>query len=197
MKSPHLISVLIILFAFGFLCFADEPNNPVNSDNNSIEARLTAIEKRLDAIEKRFARLELKRIPAPNEPDKDRLRTERISKQIADLDNTLAVDEVRIKNMSVKTYPGITYRLSKGDIPKITDDLKTIKEYAALLNHQERNYSNLLQLTEKNPEVEIDIGKIKRQYDVCKKRGVLADQNLKNIRALIEYNRDLFNIVPR
>jgi hypothetical protein len=208
MKHIAKIFFVVILLAAGPLCFGTEPNDSPDINCISLMERIAALEQRLSALEDRISQIETRRptpVPknpniapgSPVDPNKDALRIERLNKQIQDAKNAIELDEGRIQSLPPQYFSGGLYKLRQKDVPELMRSLDTAKENCKLLSNQERNYNKILQLVKKNPDLGLDAIEAEQKLIECQGRNKKADQNLERIRALIEYNRELFNIVPK
>jgi len=209
----HNVQILLIIISLLAVTpsFAEEPNAPTNTAYSQFETRLKSLEERIIALEEKIQQLESRRpVPIPprtpnpisdsqNDPNRDALRIERSTKKIKEARDAIDLDESRIQSLPEKImlHKPFPYRLRPADVPEILRTLDTAKDNARLLNQQENNYKKILQIVEKNPDLKIDPIEAKRELIVCQGNGKKADQDLNRIQELIQFNRELFNIVPK
>jgi chromosome segregation ATPase len=154
-----LVIVLLVIFLIQLLADS-EPNYP------AIEVRMLALEEKVAALEQRINQLEnsgyspLESPTDSNDADSNdaKLDCVRASKQIQD-----ARDSIELIKQQIQSLDGIDTKTAENDrevdskLYKLTVDL-------------ERNYSKIIHLAEKCPDLGIDIMKAKKVLIECQAR---------------------------
>jgi hypothetical protein len=185
-----------------------EPNI-IGTGKPTAEMRLLALEKRVDVLEQRVNQLERPRakqsaVELPADPDKDKLRKDRLNKQIQEARDAIEIAEAEIDSLpgvpSLVDVP-IRYWLSWLDDPhnrrrvqKMLEDrdcddfedmLEIVKRKRKLLSGEEDNYLRIARYAEKNPDLGIDVVNAKRDVARCQNSKKETDLLMERVQQLV------------
>ncbi len=108
----------------------------------------------------------------PADENKNALRVERLSKKIQEMNDTIELDNKRIKTLPLICCPFTKYCPPPGlrRDEELDKALQTATKKWTLLAEQERNYKNIINLAEKNHDLGVNVMDMKKKLIECQGR---------------------------
>ena len=176
--KPLLICMgLLFVFFLAPVLAGSEPNLP----EMDTESRLTSLENRIEQLEARVEMLESRQQEEEtsegfegdeSNPDRDKLRIERVNRQIE-----TSLDKIELIRAEIESLPL--------DYSSTENELTVVKKKARLFADMERSLLRIINLAERNPDIEIDIMAFKKELINCQAEKKKAYDEQENLREQI------------